>query len=102
MAAWSTCGFERRQENEVDEKRNTENKNNFEEEHGDVNFRLHRELGLTSDEQREIGKMCKRLIDQGRILYLRSHGYNCKLIEYINSDITPENISLMVTRTVNT
>lgn len=94
MAAWSTCGFERR-ENKASEKEISEEEN----EHAEVNVpKLHVELGLTSKEQAEIGRMCKRLLDHGRMLYLTSYGYQCKLLKYISDDITPENISLIVTR----
>merc|ERR1712168_1697722 len=63
---------------------------------------LHVELGLTSDDQREIGRQCKRLLDHGRLSYLRHHGYQCQLVRYISDDVTPENIALLVTRDSST
>nr|XP_047139772.1 tRNA:m(4)X modification enzyme TRM13 homolog isoform X2 [Hydra vulgaris] len=55
-------------------------------------------LKLTSEEQEEIGRVCKRMIDFGRIEYVNFHGYNAELVHYISNSITPENIALKITK----
>ncbi|XP_057300356.1 tRNA:m(4)X modification enzyme TRM13 homolog [Hydractinia symbiolongicarpus] len=115
MAGWATCGFERRTtETQKDDDRVAEEKISKEhedraveeensKEHDDravekKNLKVHAGLGLTSHEQEEIGRMCKRIIDHGRLEYIRSYGYRCELIKYVDKEITPENIALCVRR----
>ncbi|XP_072993133.1 tRNA:m(4)X modification enzyme TRM13 isoform X11 [Typha latifolia] len=38
-----------------------------------------------------LGFMCKEIIDMGRLLWLREHGCNAELINYVPSNISPEN-----------
>mmetsp|Transcript_10370 Transcript_10370/g.19878 ORF Transcript_10370/g.19878 Transcript_10370/m.19878 type:complete len:97 (-) Transcript_10370:166-456(-) len=45
-------------------------------------------------EKKEIGAMCKRMIDYGRIAFLRRLGFNCTLIRYVPANVTTENILL--------
>ncbi|XP_006812702.1 tRNA:m(4)X modification enzyme TRM13 homolog, partial [Saccoglossus kowalevskii] len=47
------------------------------------------------DEREQIGKMCKRLIDIGRIKYLQSHGFNVQLGHYVTPSVSLENVVLM-------
>jgi len=109
MAGWSTCGFHRRKqqgEKEEDAENLEEDGSEMVEEDShshDIGVKpegskVHLQLGLSSDEQSEIGRMCKRLIDIGRLSYVKRVGYSCKLVKYINEDVTPENIALCVTR----
>lgn len=47
----------------------------------------------------EIGVICRRLIDQGRVEYLKQNGFkNVQLIKYIDKDTTKENILLLALR----
>ena len=50
-----------------------------------------------NDEKRnEIGMICRRLIDEGRVRYLKKNGFvNVKLIEYCDKSVTLENILLL-------
>eukprot|EP00960_Hanusia_phi_P036629 752429-Hanusia_phi.AAC.3 len=42
------------------------------------------------------GRKCKRLIDVGRMLYVREHlGLECELSAYVAEDLTPENVMLI-------
>ena len=44
----------------------------------------------------EIGRRCKRIIDLGRIFFLReSLGMQCELVRYASSAVTPENVLLL-------
>ncbi len=45
----------------------------------------------------EIGFKCKRLIDYGRVLFLREQGYNASLYYYVDRDVTLENCLLVAT-----
>lgn len=53
---------------------------------------------LSSKEQENIGILCKRLLDYGRIQYVEKQGYKASLVKYTSRDITPENIALIVTK----
>lgn len=49
---------------------------------------------LTVEERKEIGCLCKRLIDHGRIEYLQQRGYKAVLQYYIESAVSLENVLL--------
>ncbi|KAL5022474.1 hypothetical protein ScPMuIL_001629, partial [Solemya velum] len=51
-------------------------------------------LELTEEEREAIGRKCKHLIDYGRVLFLRDHGYDADLKEFISQTLTPENVLL--------
>ncbi|KAK3091884.1 hypothetical protein FSP39_023437 [Pinctada imbricata] len=52
------------------------------------------DLNLTVKEKEEIGRKCKRLIDFGRVLYMKEQGLQCDLREYIEDKLTPENVAI--------
>ena len=43
----------------------------------------------------EIGRMCKRLLDTGRLRYLEAHGYTGGVRRYIDAAVSPENVVLV-------
>jgi len=45
-----------------------------------------------------LGKKCKRLIDTGRLLWLRENGMQAKCVEYIADSVSPENKVLLAKR----
>lgn len=45
-----------------------------------------------------LGRKCKRLIDTGRLLWLREKGMQAKLVEYIADTVSPENKVLLAKR----
>lgn len=49
---------------------------------------------LTVEERKEIGCLCKLLIDHGRIEYLQQRGYKAVLQYYIESAVSLENVLL--------
>lgn len=49
---------------------------------------------LTVEERKQIGRLCKLLIDQGRIKYLQQRGYNAALQYYTDSTVSLENVLL--------
>ncbi|GFR79293.1 tRNA:m(4)X modification enzyme TRM13 homolog [Elysia marginata] len=50
---------------------------------------------LSVSEREKIGRQCKRIIDTGRLHYLRSKGLKATLREYIDEGTTPENVVLV-------
>ncbi|CAL8310185.1 unnamed protein product [Lota lota] len=49
---------------------------------------------LSAEERGRVGRLCKRLIDQGRVHYLQSKGFITKLKYYTSTQITLENVLL--------
>ncbi|XP_075148649.1 tRNA:m(4)X modification enzyme TRM13 homolog [Haematobia irritans] len=50
---------------------------------------------LSLAEREEIGFMCKRIIDYGRVEYLRQHSYAANLYYYVPKEVTLENVVLL-------
>ncbi|XP_039948813.1 tRNA:m(4)X modification enzyme TRM13 homolog [Bactrocera tryoni] len=50
---------------------------------------------LSLSERERIGDMCKRILDYGRLLYLREHGFEAELKYYVARDVTLENVCLL-------
>ncbi|KAL3689459.1 hypothetical protein R1sor_015768 [Riccia sorocarpa] len=46
----------------------------------------------------EVGRRCKHLIDHGRLLFLKRHGLEGKLVKYISASVSPENKLLLARR----
>lgn len=96
MATWSTCGFERRKNaEEHDTFTHKEDETTVDQK---INERLHVKLGLSSSDQEEIGRICKFIIDYGRIQYINGYGFQAKLVEYVDRQTTPENVALVINR----
>ncbi|XP_028918501.1 tRNA:m(4)X modification enzyme TRM13 homolog isoform X1 [Ornithorhynchus anatinus] len=49
---------------------------------------------LSAEERKNIGRLCKRLIDQGRVLYLQQKGYDAELQYYTDPSVSLENVLL--------
>ena len=65
-------------------------------------FQICYRYGLTPEERKEIGFICKRLIDMGRIHYLQSVNYTGHLVEYVSQDVSLENVAIIAKRTNKT
>uniref|UniRef100_T2M4R7 tRNA:m(4)X modification enzyme TRM13 n=1 Tax=Hydra vulgaris TaxID=6087 RepID=T2M4R7_HYDVU len=107
MVGWATCGFSRRKiknesegvdgvANGVDGVENGVDEHSLKKTYKEEDIKLK----LTSEEQEEIGRVCKRMIDFGRIEYVNFHGYNAELVHYISNSITPENIDFKNNKTL--
>ncbi|KAH8327199.1 hypothetical protein KR074_006928 [Drosophila pseudoananassae] len=87
MASWAVCGTglsrERRRAMEQAEKQEPPEENTQ---------RLGRE------ERERFGLQCKRLLDWGRLEYIRSQGYEASLKFYVPKDVTLENVVLVAKR----
>lgn len=51
-------------------------------------------MNLTTKEREEIGRKCKRLIDFGRLEYLKDQELDCDMTVYIEEQLTPENVAI--------
>lgn len=38
-----------------------------------------------------LGFMCKDIIDMGRLMWMKEHGLDSRLVKYVPSNISPEN-----------
>ncbi|KAM9831817.1 tRNA:m(4)X modification enzyme TRM13 homolog [Neosynchiropus ocellatus] len=82
MSSWATCGLRvkdgMRDEDEHEPAEETDAVNGF----------------LSAGERHQVGRLCKLLIDGGRLHFLQSRGFSGKLTRYISSDVTLENVML--------
>ncbi|NXF71859.1 TRM13 enzyme, partial [Sclerurus mexicanus] len=98
MSSWATCGM-RETTHKASTSEESEDQPNDTEEHERTFSRT--ESGsdtlqgiLTVEERKEIGCLCKRLIDHGRIEYLQQQGYKAALQYYTESAVSLENVLL--------
>lgn len=49
---------------------------------------------MSVEEREQIGRLCKRLIDQGRVHYLQQRGFESSLKYYTSRDVSLENVLL--------
>ncbi|XP_070136825.1 tRNA:m(4)X modification enzyme TRM13 homolog isoform X2 [Drosophila bipectinata] len=87
MASWAVCGTglsrERRRAMEQAEKQEQPEENT---------------QRLSREERERFGLQCKRLLDWGRLEYIRSQGYEASLKFYVPKDVTLENVVLVAKR----
>jgi Methyltransferase TRM13 len=57
-----------------------------------------RPTGITYSEMSNVGKMVKRILDQGRVEYLRDLGLCGFQTRYCDSDLSPECVMILATR----
>ncbi|KAF7654741.1 hypothetical protein LDENG_00065640 [Lucifuga dentata] len=94
MSSWATCGL--RPANQDRPPPNQTNQKSDEEEHEPVE-EMDADTcdGFASLEERErIGRLCKLLIDSGRLHFLQRKGFDGKLTRYVSTQVTLENILL--------
>ncbi|NXT17368.1 TRM13 enzyme, partial [Syrrhaptes paradoxus] len=98
MSSWATCGM-RETTSKASTAEGSEDQSNDTEEHEQTFSKT--EGGsdtlqgiLTVEERKEIGSLCKRLIDHGRIEYLQQRGYKAALQYYTESAVSLENVLL--------
>ncbi|NXL90262.1 TRM13 enzyme, partial [Alectura lathami] len=98
MSSWATCGM-RETITKGSTNEESEDDSNNTEEHDQAYSKT--ECGsdtlqglLTVEERKEIGSLCKLLIDHGRIKYLQQRGYKAALQYYTDSAVSLENVLL--------
>lgn len=60
-----------------------------------------RTLGFTKLESEEIGHRCKRLMDAGRIWYLKQFDLDASLLYYVERSVSLENVALVAWNRIN-
>jgi tRNA:m4X modification enzyme len=58
----------------------------------------HRPRGLSYEEMSQVGKMVKRILDHGRVLYLRAMGFTVCQRRYCDKELSPECYLILATR----
>lgn len=53
---------------------------------------------LGFERARQLGRKSRRLFEEGRILYLREHGFDAHLVRYCDESITGDNLAIIATR----
>ncbi|NWX43559.1 TRM13 enzyme, partial [Steatornis caripensis] len=95
MSSWATCGMRETtakastSEDQTDDTQDHEQTFSKTESGSDTLQGI-----LTVEERREIGCLCKLLIDHGRIEYLQQRGYKAALQYYTESAVSLENVLL--------
>uniref|UniRef100_A0A1I8NQ20 tRNA:m(4)X modification enzyme TRM13 n=1 Tax=Stomoxys calcitrans TaxID=35570 RepID=A0A1I8NQ20_STOCA len=88
MVSWAICGtgMSRERRKALEEQKSSE---------PDDSKDLQQNQRLTMAERETIGFMCKRILDHGRLEYLREHSYEANLYYYVPKDVTLENVVLL-------
>ncbi|OPJ77263.1 tRNA:m(4)X modification enzyme TRM13-like protein isoform A [Patagioenas fasciata monilis] len=98
MSSWATCGM-RETTTKASTSEESEDHTDDTEEH-EQTFSNTENVSdtlqgiLTVEDRKEIGRLCKRLIDHGRIEYLQQRGYKAALQYYTESAVSLENVLL--------
>lgn len=114
MCSWATCSWKGWREQETTNSKHNdiqddtmedakkendqfyninEHENNKDEQNLESKIRTN--LKFSVEEREQIGRNCKRLIDYGRLQYLKEAGLEVSMKEYIDGNLTPENIVLI-------
>ena len=51
--------------------------------------------GFTPSEKRRLGMQARHILIAGRVLYLRQHGFDTRVVTYVPETISPENLLLL-------
>ncbi|XP_030808844.1 tRNA:m(4)X modification enzyme TRM13 homolog [Camarhynchus parvulus] len=98
MSSWATCGMQETT-GKASTSEDTEDQTHDTEEHEHTLSRTASGSDtlqgiLSVEERKELGCLCKRLIDHGRIEYLQQQGYKAALQYYTESAVSLENVLL--------
>ncbi|XP_041790906.1 tRNA:m(4)X modification enzyme TRM13 homolog [Chelmon rostratus] len=92
MSSWATCGL--RPTNHDRPRPDPTNQREDNEEHEPAEELDAVKGFLSAGERQQVGRLCKRLIDGGRLHFLKTKGLDGKLSAYVNSQVTLENVLL--------
>jgi len=90
MSAWATCKPDHpknlsRKQSQI--KNNQYDGNNYDDDD--------HVSGLTIQEREDMGLMCKRILDFGRLRFLRAHGFDIETFYYCDQETTLENFAVL-------
>ncbi|NXT02270.1 TRM13 enzyme, partial [Jacana jacana] len=99
MSSWATCGMRETTTKVSTGEEREDQTNDIEEDHEQTLSRTDSDSDtlqgiLTVEERKEMGCLCKLLIDHGRVEYLRQRGYKAALQYYTESAVSLENVLL--------
>ncbi|XP_063796139.1 tRNA:m(4)X modification enzyme TRM13 homolog isoform X2 [Pseudophryne corroboree] len=97
MSSWATCGTRRPSQEDIStEKIEPEDaeEHDIDQKSMDCNLEAAQGLLLTVEERENLGRLCKLLIDHGRVDYLRKMGYKTTLEHYTDPKVSLENVLL--------
>ncbi|KAJ7332451.1 hypothetical protein JRQ81_014631 [Phrynocephalus forsythii] len=99
MTSWATCGMGETSRKAPTVNTKNEKQSNEVDEHDRDDDSAESNLDgiqgvLTTGERKQIGFLCKLLIDRGRIEYLQKRGYEAMLQHYTDLSISLENVLL--------
>ncbi|KAI7791209.1 tRNA:m(4)X modification enzyme TRM13 homolog [Triplophysa rosa] len=94
MSSWATCGM-KKFSSEMPEQL-SDHKTEEEEEHEIDEEAITDSLKsvMSVEDREQIGRLCKLLIDQGRVHYLQQRGFESSLKYYTSRDVSLENVLL--------
>ncbi|XP_066548369.1 tRNA:m(4)X modification enzyme TRM13 homolog [Amia ocellicauda] len=91
MSSWATCGLRRPHSDRTPPQENTEDQEEHEQ---GVESENSFDGVLCAEDREHIGRLCKLLIDHGRVYYLQQKGYTAMLQYYTSPDVSLENVLL--------
>ncbi|XP_035189090.1 tRNA:m(4)X modification enzyme TRM13 homolog isoform X1 [Oxyura jamaicensis] len=94
MSSWATCGMRETITSTNEESEDHTNTEEHDQPYSKPESGFDTLQGLPVEERKEIGALCKLLIDHGRIKYLQQRGYRATLQYYTESAISLENVLL--------
>ncbi|KAM4721356.1 tRNA:m(4)X modification enzyme TRM13 homolog [Rhinophrynus dorsalis] len=97
MSSWATCGARKlpAKTPHSSDQSMIESKEDHDAEHGNSDCNLEAVQGfLTVEERENFGRLCKLLIDYGRVDYLQRMGYSATLQYYTEPEVSLENVLL--------
>ena len=51
-----------------------------------------------SDRVKDLGRKARRLLEEGRMRYLRERGFDARLVRYCGADVTSDNLAIIAQR----
>lgn len=99
LSSWATCGIRKKQDDTSTNRTVSSELENNADQH-DLENQLQNfssdslQRLLTAEERENIGRLCKLLIDRGRIHYLQQKGYRADLQYYTDPAVSLENVLL--------
>ena len=98
MSSWGVCGFETRDEEGDHLDDPGEGTESLADERNNIPAANGLEWSFSVPEKKAIGMKCKKLLNYGRVLFLKSKGYKVSLQRYVKDEVTLENALLCASK----
>ncbi|XP_035504627.2 tRNA:m(4)X modification enzyme TRM13 homolog isoform X1 [Scophthalmus maximus] len=95
MSSWATCGLRPTRQDRPPQ--DVTNQGGDDEEHEVAEEPDAVDGFLSPDERQTVGRLCKLLIDSGRVHFLSTRGFRGRLSRYVDASVTLENVLLTAT-----